>query len=119
MLAAGEAAAEARDVRALVALMSSRFEDAEGGSAIEMNQRLRGWFLLYPSVHLLTRVEGVEFPYADMARVRLTVGTLARPAGPGDTFRLAADVHDVQLELRLERGEWKVTRAAWQPAGGS
>ena len=97
MLAAGEAAAEARDVRALVALMSSRFEDAEGGNAIE----------------------GVEFPYADMARVRLTVGTLARPAGPGDTFRLAADVHDVQLELRLERGEWKVTRAAWQPAGGS
>ncbi len=115
ILATGEAAAEERDLRALMRLVSSRYEDEAGGSAVELNQTIRGWFLLHPSVHLLTRVESIEFPYRDLARVHLTVGTLGREASAADTLRIAADVHEVQLELRLERGEWKVTRAAWQP----
>ncbi len=115
VLATAEAAAEERDLRGLMKLVSSRYEDEEGGSAVELNQTIRGWFLLYPSAHLLTRVESIEFPYRDLARVHLTVGTLGRKASAGDTLRVAADVHEVQLELQLERGEWKVTRAAWQP----
>lgn len=115
VLATAEVAAEERDLRGLMKLVSSRYEDEEGGSAVELNQTIRGWFLLYPAAHLLTRVESIEFPYRDLARVHLTVGTLGRKASAADTLRVAADVHEVQLELQLERGEWKVTRAAWQP----
>ncbi len=115
VLATAEAAAEERDLRGLMKLVSSRYEDEEGGSAVELNQTIRGWFLLYPSAHLLTRIESIEFPYRDLARVHLTVGTLGRKASASDTLRVAADVHEVQLELQFERGEWKVTRAAWQP----
>ena len=115
VIAQGEAAAEERDLSALMRLVSPRFQDANGGSAVELTRTLRGYLISHPSVYFLTRVESVEFPFKDMARVRLTVGTLARKATAGDTLELAADVHDVTLELQLERGEWKVTRAEWQP----
>jgi len=115
VIAAGEAAAENRDLSGLMDLVSSRYEDAEGGSAVELSRNLRGYFIANQSVHLLTRIESIEFPYKDMARVRLTIGTLGRTVGPSETFDLAADMQDVHLEMQLERGEWRVTRASWQP----
>ena len=115
VIATGEAAAEARNLSAIMDLVSPRYEDGQGGSAVELSRTLRGYFIANQSVHLLTRVESVEFPYKDMARVHLTIGTLGRKAGASDSIDLAADVQDVHLELQLERGEWKVTRAEWQP----
>ena len=115
VIATGESAAEARNLSGLMDLVSPRYEDGRGGSAVELSRTLRGYFIANQSVHLLTRVESVEFPYKDMARVHLTVGTLGRKAGASDTIDLAADLQDVHLELQLERGEWKVTRAEWQP----
>lgn len=113
VIASGEAAAEKRDLSALMDLVSSRYEDAAGGSAVELTRRLRGYFIANQSVHLLTRIESIDFPYDDHARVRLTIGTLGRDATATDKFELAADVHEVRLELQFERGEWKVTRAEW------
>jgi hypothetical protein len=115
VIAAGAAAAEKRDLSAIMALVSSRYEDAEGGSAVELSRTLRGYFIVNQSVHLVTRIDRIDFPYKDMARVQLTIGTLGRQAGAGESFDLAADLQDVKLELQLERGEWKVTRAAWRP----
>lgn len=115
VIATGETAAEARDLSAIMDLVSPRYEDGRGGSAVELSRTLRGYFIANQSVHLLTRVESVEFPYKDMARVHLTVGTLGRKAGASDTVDLAAELQDVHIELQLERGEWKVTRAEWQP----
>jgi hypothetical protein len=119
VIATGEAAAEKRDLSALMDLVSSRYEDSQGGSAVELTRRLRGYFIVNQSVHLLTRIESIEFPYQDLARVRLTLGTLGRQTTAADTIDLAADVHFVQLELHLERGEWKVTRAEWHPLGAT
>ena len=115
VIATGESAAEARNLSGIMDLVSPRYEDERGGSAVELSRTLRGYFIANQSVHLLTRVESVEFPYKDMARVHLTVGTLGRKAGADDTVDLAADLHDVHIELQLERGEWKVTRAEWLP----
>lgn len=115
VIASAQAAAAERNLSGIMDLVSPRYEDGQGGSAVELSRTLRGYFIANQSVHLLTRVESVEFPYKDMARVHLTVGTLGRKASPADTLELAADLQDVHLELRLERGEWKVTRAEWQP----
>lgn len=119
VIAAGETAAEKRDLSGLMDLVSSRYEDSRGGSAVELSRTLRGYFIVNQSVSLATRIESIDFPYDDMARVQLTVGTLGRDAAAGDGLGLAADVHEVRLELKLERGEWKVTRAEWQPVGAS
>jgi hypothetical protein len=114
ILAEGESAAESRDLARLIALVSSDFQDGRGGDREELKRYLRGYFVVHQSVNLLTRIEAVEFPYEDYARVRLTVGALGRESAPATAFDVAADVHDVALELRLEGDDWRVVRAEWR-----
>jgi hypothetical protein len=118
VVAQGEEAAEARDLSALVNLVSPGFQDGRGGNRDDLKQYLRGYFVTHQSIHLLTRVDSVEFPYSDMAKVSLTLGTLGRETAGGSAFDLAADVYDVELELQLEGGKWRVTRASWHRASG-
>lgn len=114
VVAEAEQAAEARDVSALLEHVSESYRGGDGGGRDELSLQVRGWLVMHPSVHLLTRVENVEFPYRDYARVQLTVGALAREAAGATAFDLAADVHDVVLELRLEDDAWRVVRAEWR-----
>jgi hypothetical protein len=113
VIAAGEVAAEARDLGGILELVSPAFRDANGGGPDELKQYLRGYFLMHQSVHLLTRVESVEFPYRDYARVQLKVGMLGRESAGATSLDLAADVKEIVLELALEDDEWRVVRAAW------
>jgi hypothetical protein len=111
VVAAAEDAAERRDHGDLVALVSPRFEGAHGEDLREVSQLLRGYLVTHPSIHVATRIESIEFPYDDMARVSLTVGSL----GSGTTAAgVAVDTQDVELELQREDGDWLVTRAAWE-----
>lgn len=116
VIAQGEAAAEARDMAALMELVAPAFRDEQGGGREELKQYLRGYIVTHQSIHLLTKVDSVELPYRDMAKVSLTVGTLGRDAAAASALDLAADVYDVQLELQLADGDWRVTRASWRPA---
>ena len=95
-------------------LVSPAFQDGRGGSSDELKQYLRGYLVTHQSIHLLTRVDSIEFPYRDLARVGLTLGTLGRESAGAAAFDLAADVYHVDLELQLEDGDWRVTRASWQ-----
>ena len=113
VIAAGEQAAEARDLSGLLEHVSPAFLDEHGGSRDELKQVLRGYFVTHQSIALLTRIDSVEFPYRDLARVRVTVGTLGREAAGATAFELAADVNEIVLELKLEDDEWRVVRAAW------
>lgn len=112
----GEVAAEARDLSGVMDLVSPTFQDGRGGNRDDLKQYLRGYFVTHQSIHLLVRVDSVEFPYKDMARVSLTLGTLGRETAGVSAFDLAADVHEVELELQLEDGDWRVTRGNWQSA---
>ena len=114
VIAAGEQAAEARDLSGLLEHVSAAFLDEHGGGRDELKQTLRGYFVTHQSIALLTRIESVEFPYRDLARVRVTVGTLGREAAGRTAFDLATDIKEIVLELALEDDEWKVVRAAWQ-----
>jgi len=114
VIAAGEEAAEARDLSGILEHVSASFSDEHGGGRDELKQYLRGYLVTHPSVHLLTHVESVEFPYEDFARVELTVGTLGREAAGATAFDLAADVHDDVPVPVPEDDEWRVVRAAWQ-----
>jgi hypothetical protein len=46
-----------------------------------------------------------------MARVDLTLGSLGREASGDRSFDMAADVEQLTIELQLDDGEWRVTRA--------
>jgi hypothetical protein len=116
LVAEAERAAEARDVRGVMALVSPQFRDSQGADREELARLVRGWFVVHQAVHLVTRIESIEFPYDDYARVGLTVGALGREAAGTGGLDLAADVHDVVLELRLEDDAWRVVRARWSPA---
>jgi hypothetical protein len=113
VIAAGEAAAEARDLGGILEHVSPAFRDGNGAGRDELKQYLRGYLVTHQSVHLLTSIESVEFPYRDFALVQLKVGTLGRETAAAGAFDLAADIKDVVLELQLEDDGWKVVRAAW------
>ena len=112
----GEQAAEARDLSGLMALVSPAYDDGQGGGREDLKQYLRGYLVTHQSIHLIARIDSIEFPYEDMADVSLTLGALGRESQGESTFDLAADVYDVDLELQLNDGEWRVTRARWQRA---
>jgi hypothetical protein len=111
VIAAAEDAAERRDHADLLALVAPEFRGAHGEDVREVSQLLRGYLLAHPSVHVATRVEEIGFPYEDMARVRLTVGTLGADAPSLD---VSADAQSVELELQRKGDEWRVTRADWE-----
>jgi hypothetical protein len=110
VIAAGEAAAEERDLAGLMELVSDGFRDDRGGGREELKQYLRGYLVMHQSVHLLTRIDGIEFPYRDYARVRLTVGTLGREAAGAAAFDVAGDVYDPAARL-IRTSTW------WSAAG--
>ena len=107
----GEAAAEARDVSGLMALVADDYHDDSGRDRGELRQYVHGYLIANQSIRLLTRVDRIAFPYRDMARVDLTLGSLGREATGEGSLDLAADVQQLSIELQLDDGEWKVTRA--------
>lgn len=116
VIARGEVAAEARNLSGLMDLVSPKYQDGQGAGREDLKQYLRGYLVTHQSIHLLVKVDSVEFPYKDMAKVSVTLGTLGRDAATASTFDLAADVYDVELEFQLDDGDWRVTRARWHSA---
>jgi hypothetical protein len=108
-----EVAAEARNVGDLIEHISANYSDAHGQDRAEASRYARGYFIANQSVHLLTRVESLEFPSPDEARVKLQVGMAGRGGEPG-AAALSADLYDFDLALVLEGGEWKVSHADWR-----
>jgi hypothetical protein len=111
VIATAEEAAEARDLSALMDLVSPNYADEEGRTRAELQRYVHGYLIANQSIHLLTRIDRVEFPYRDMARVQLTLASLGREASAVTSLDLAADVEQLAIELQLDDGEWKVTRA--------
>ena len=67
----------------------------------EASRYARGYFIANQSVHLLTRIESLEFPAPDEARVKLQVGMAGRGGEPG-AANLSADLYDFDLALVRE-----------------
>ena len=117
VVAEAKEAAEARDASRLFDLIDPGYRDPRGYGAEELKRYLRGWLIAHQSVRLLTRVDSVEFPTEDLARLSVTVGMVGREAG-AEAWDLAADVYDIDVTLAREDGEWRVTRAEWRRGGG-
>jgi hypothetical protein len=112
-----EVAAEARDVGELMEHLSEEYRDSNGMGPQDAARYVRGYFMANPTIHLLTRIEDIEFPIEDEARARVLVGMVGRDsaaASPGANWRdLTADVYEFKVVLRREDDEWKVSFAQW------
>lgn len=111
VIAAAEQAAEARDVSAVMELVSPAYADADGRQAVELSRYLRGYFIANQSLHLLTRIDSLEFPARDVAEVAVTIAMVGREAEAESAWHVAADVHSFRLTLMEEDGDWRVTHA--------
>jgi hypothetical protein len=112
---AAERAAEASDVGAVLELVADDYSDGAGRTRAELRNLVRGWFVLHPDVRLVTRVDEVRLESDEHARATLSVGMLGRRGGPEDP-EFAADLQTIELALRRDGGEWRVTRAEWRSA---
>jgi ketosteroid isomerase-like protein len=112
---AAERAAEARDTGAVLDLVAPDFSDAQGRDRDELRQLVRGWFVLHPSVALVTRVESLELESPEHARASLTVGLLGQRGQP-EALDYAADLQTIDVVLRRDGGEWRIVRAEWRSA---
>ena len=104
-----ELAAENRDVGGLAEHLSEDYRDANGMGAEESARYARGFFLANQSIHLLTRIEALDFPTEGEARAQVLVGMLGRDAAAKDQWDLAGELRTFKIALRREDQEWKVT----------
>jgi len=117
VIAEAERAAEDRDASALFELIAPGYRDGRGNGVEEIKRYVRGYLIAHQSIRMLTRVEEVELPASDLARVRATVGMLGRETESQSSWDLAAEVYEFDITLAREGGEWRVTRADWRRAG--
>jgi hypothetical protein len=117
MVARAAEAASAKDLGALVELVSPAYSDADGNRRDDVKRLLAFHVLRAGSLHALAATR--EVAVDDPARAQAVVfAALARV--PIHDFRdlaaLDADVWRFDLSLALERGEWRVTGARWHRA---
>jgi hypothetical protein len=112
-----EAAAEARDTGDLLDHVAEDYRDSRGFNRQDVRRYVHGYFIANQSIHLLTRIESIEFPSAEEARAKVQVGMLGREASADDSWDLAADLHEFDVSFVRQAGEWKVTYADWRRTG--
>jgi hypothetical protein len=96
----------------LRALVADDYEDASGRDAADVRTLLHAYLVAHPSLNLITRIDSIEIEGKELARLKVTIGVLAREADAESSWDLAAEVR--RLDVRLARedgGEWRVIRA--------
>jgi hypothetical protein len=117
VLAALEAAAEARDVGAMKEYLSEWYQDAQGNDRRTVLGLATGHFMRNKSVYVFTRIGAVEIAEPGLARAEALVALAGTPiADAGALPQVHADLYRFDVRLRDERGTWRVISAAWQPA---
>lgn len=117
VIARAVAAAEAKDVGTLRAMVSDRYSDANGQDKRAIEAMLRLHFLRNESVHLYTRVQSVTVPQPDRAEASVLVAMAGVPiTSEVELPALRADLHRFDIEFMREGDRWRVQRAAWSRA---
>jgi hypothetical protein len=99
-----------------MALVSDRYEDAQGQDKAAVREIVGGYLLVNQSIHLLTRVEDIQFPSDTLATARVTVGMLGTQDDTAGDWGLAADVYEFDLRFLREGADWRLQSARWRRA---
>jgi hypothetical protein len=108
-------AAEERNLSALRDLIADDYRDAQGRDKADLVNILRLVFLRHQSVHLLTRVQDVDFPQPGRATVTVYVAMAGRPFPERDIGLFRADLHRFDVTLReAGGGHWQAVDIDWR-----
>lgn len=114
-VSSAEEAAEARERRALLDLISPAYQDGHNYDRDDIDEMLRAYFLRRTSVELITSIDEVRLYGDSAAEIDLTLGL----AGANDgVFGFSADAYNFQLELVLDGSDWLLIAARWSALGG-
>ena len=117
LLKRGEEAAEKKETGVLRQMISEKYADSQGQDKKAIEAILRYYFLRNESIHLLTRIQSIDFPQPQRAQAVVLVAMAGQPiAGAQELERLRADLHRFEITFVRENKEWKVIRAEWRRA---
>lgn len=111
---AAEAAAEDKDRRDLLAMISENYADSRGNDHAQIGNILRLYFLRQKSVALLTIIDDIVVMGGTAAQVNLTVAMAGTDAS---SVGIRADAYSFELELENTDDEWMLIGARWGAVG--
>jgi hypothetical protein len=113
-VATAVAAAEDKDRRKLLSMVSEHYADRRGNDREAIDRTLRVWFLRQDKVVLVSKIDKIDISADTAAEVEMTVGM----AGTDDSaLGLRADAYRFGLELVQNGGEWLLIGARWGELG--
>jgi len=113
-VAAGVTAAENKERRGLIGLVSESYTDARGYGRSDIEDMLRIYFLRQHKIGLLTKIEEITIYGDTAAKLIMTVGM----AGTNDgVLGFSADAYRFDMELQKDGGEWQLIAARWGELG--
>jgi len=114
-VAAGVEAAENKERRELMSMISPAYADARGKEKGDIENKLRVYFLRQHSIALLPKIDEITLYDDTAARVEMTMGL----AGTNDgVLGFSADAYRFELELEKDGDEWQLISARWGELGG-
>jgi hypothetical protein len=106
----GHLAAEAKDRRTLLDMISPAYADARGNSRDDIGNLMRFYFLRQDKVVLIARVDEIEVFEDSAAKLVLQVGM----AGSNDNvLGFSADAYRFEMELEQDGSDWLLIAARW------
>ena len=113
-VADGVAAAENKERRNLVSMISESYADARGNERDDIENLLRVYFLRQNKIGLLPNIEEITVYGDTAAKLVMTVGM----AGTNDgVFGFSADAYRFDLELEKNGDDWQLIAARWGELG--
>ena len=110
----GVAAAEAKERRKLVQMISPAYADARGNERDAVEDMLRFYFMRMNSVELITSIDEINVIGDSAAEVQLTVGMAGTHDG---LLGFSADAYQFALELEQSGNDWRLISARWGEVG--
>jgi hypothetical protein len=118
LIAAAEAAAEARDAGFFGDILGESYRDARGNDREETLRRLRGYFVANQRIEIVSRVDEIVIEGEGAARAVVHAGMLGRRTGAALIDGIDADLYRFELTLVNEDGDWQVIGADFRRAVG-
>ncbi len=106
----GVMAAEARERRKLVRMISPAYADARGNGRDGIETLLRAYFARMHTVELVTSIEDIAIIGDSAAEVTLKVGMAGTHDG---VLGFSADAYRFALEVEHDGDDWQLISARW------
>lgn len=110
----GIEAAEAKERRELVGMISPAYADPRGNERDDIERMLRFYFFRMNNVKLLPSIDEIRVFGDSAAEIDLTVGMAGTREG---AFGFNADAVRFELELEQEDNDWVLISARWAELG--